>query len=55
MAKKVKILQSPVGPYNLANRIGDVIELDDELVEKMVKSGHAEIVTEKKADKGETK
>ena len=53
MAKKVKILQSAVGKYNLANRIGDVVELDDELVEKMVKSGHAEVVADKKAGKAE--
>lgn len=53
MAKKVKILQSPVGPYNLAHRIGDVVELDDELVEKMVKSGHAEIINEKAKEKAD--
>lgn len=53
MAKKVKILQSPVGLYNLAYGIGDSAELDDELVEKMVKSGHAEIINEKAKEKAE--
>lgn len=53
---KVKFLKSPTGMYRLAYSAGQETDIKDtKLVDKMVKSGHAEVVEKKPVKKSAKK